>query len=93
MLLGKRAAIHPSKYLNHKTWRMTPSFIRARQPYFWKNFATFFILAAIPTSAYFYTYKFLGKDDLADIEIPPISEEDLKKLKAEYEAEKKLEGK
>ncbi|ONH67521.1 Cytochrome c oxidase assembly factor 3, mitochondrial [Cyberlindnera fabianii] len=72
------------------TFKMTPAMIRARRPYFWKNAVAFVILSSITTSVYFYTYSFLGKDTFDDIPIPPVSEEELAKLKAEYEAQKKL---
>lgn len=78
-----------SPYQDQKTWKMTPSMIRARQQYFWPNAATFAVLGGVSIAIYLYTYKFLAKDEFEDIEIPPVSEEDLKKLKAEYEADKK----
>lgn len=68
---------------------MTPAMIRARRPYFWRNAAVFVALATITCSVYGYTYSFLGKDTFADVPIPPISEEELAKLKKEYEANKK----
>lgn len=62
--------------------------IRARRPYFWKNAATFAVLSTLTVSVYFYTYSFLGKDTFEDVPIPPMDEEELKKLRKEYEAEK-----
>ena len=67
---------------------MTPAMIRARRPYFWKNAATFAVLSTITVSVYLYTYSFLGKDTFEDVPIPPITDEELKKLKQQYEAEK-----
>lgn len=68
---------------------MTPAMIRARRPFFWKNAAAFVVLSSITVSVYFYTYSFLGKDDFSDVPIPPITEEELVKLKKEYAAQKK----
>lgn len=68
---------------------MTPAMIRARRPYFWKNAATFVVLSGLTLGIYFYTYSFLGQDDFEDVPIPPISEEELAKLKKEYEVSKK----
>lgn len=62
--------------------------LRARKQYFWRNAATFTILGGLSLGIYLYTYRFLAMDEFEDIEIPPVSEEDLKKLKAEYEADK-----
>jgi cytochrome c oxidase assembly factor 3 len=67
---------------------MTPAMIRARRPFFWKNAATFVVLTTITCSVYAYTYSFLGKDNFDDVPIPPISEEELIKLKKEYQAKK-----
>jgi len=67
---------------------MTPAMIRARQPYFWKNAATFVALSSITVGIYLYAYSFLGDDDFADVPVPPVSEAELAKLKKEYEASK-----
>lgn len=71
---------------------MTPAMIRARQPYFWRNAATFAVLSSITVGIYFYTYSFLGQDDFEDIPIPPVTEAELVKLKQEYEASKKAKS-
>lgn len=42
-------------------------------------------MAAVPLGVYMYTWRILTKDDFSDIPIPPISEEELSKLKKEYE--------
>lgn len=43
------------------------------------------VVGAIPFGVYAYTWKVLNQDDFADIPIPPISDEELAKLKKEYE--------
>lgn len=65
---------------------MTPALYRVRKPFFWKNLAGFFIVTSIPLGVYMYTWNMLSKDDFADIPIPPISDEELAKLKKEYAA-------
>lgn len=82
-----------SQYQDQRTWKMTPSMMRARLQYFWPNFATLAVLSGVSFSIYVYTFHFLNKDELDDIEIPPISDEDLAKLKAEYEKDQKELGK
>ncbi|ODQ81923.1 hypothetical protein BABINDRAFT_6552 [Babjeviella inositovora NRRL Y-12698] len=77
-----------NSYYDRKTFRMTPSMLRARRPYFWKNLAGLFIVGSIPVGIYAYTFNFLHQDDFADVPIPPISEEELTRLKKEYEASK-----
>ncbi|QEL61771.1 hypothetical protein SBP28_003778 [Candidozyma auris] len=44
------------------------------------------IVGAIPLGVYAYTWRVLNQDDFADIPIPPISDEELAKLKKEYES-------
>lgn len=48
----------------------------------------FFLVSAIPLGVYMYTWNVLSKDEFADIPIPPISDEELAKLKKEYELKK-----
>ncbi len=72
---------------------MTPAMIRARQPFFWKNLATFGLLSSIAGGVYYYTVLKLSRDDFADIPVPPIEENELKQLQQEYEAKKHAEGK
>lgn len=47
-----------------------------------------FVVSAIPLGVYIYTWNVLSKDEFADIPIPPISDEELAKLKKEYEQNK-----
>ncbi|KAF8003713.1 hypothetical protein OXX80_010488 [Metschnikowia pulcherrima] len=77
-----------NRYRDPKTFLMTPALYRVRQPFFWKNFAAFFIVGAVPLSVYMYTWNVLSKDDFGDIPIPPISNEELAKLREEYETKK-----
>lgn len=63
---------------------MTPALYRVRKPYFWRNFAGLALVTAVPLGVYMYTWNVLTKDDLSDIPIPPISDEELSKLKKEY---------
>lgn len=72
---------------------MTPAMLRARRPFFWKNVAVFGVLSSISLSVYIYTYSFLMQDDFGDIPIPPVSDEDLAKLKKEYSEGKIMGGK
>lgn len=46
--------------------------------------AGFAIVGALPLGVYLYTWKVLSQDDFGDIPIPPISDEELQKLKKEY---------
>lgn len=68
---------------------MTPALLRVRAPYFWKNTIALFLVGSIPVGVYAYTWNFLSKDELSDIPIPPISDDELAKLKKEYESKKK----
>lgn len=67
---------------------MSPAMLRARRPYFWKNVAVFGALLCIPLAVYGYTYSFLHTDDFEDIPVPPLSDEEVKKLQKEYREEK-----
>ncbi|GMM33187.1 Coa3 protein [Saccharomycopsis crataegensis] len=87
-ILPLRRSVFPvSPYQDQRTWKMTPSMIRARSQYFWPNAITFTVLGGLSVGIYFYTYHFLAKDEFDDIEIPPVSEEDLKKLREEYQVD------
>ncbi|GCF00691.1 cytochrome c oxidase assembly factor 3, mitochondrial [Zygosaccharomyces mellis] len=82
--------LDPSRYQDHRTWKMTPGLIRARQPFFKKNMIGLAILAGVSAGIYTYTYRFLHKDnDFADVPIPPIDEKELEQLKKEYEQHKR----
>ncbi|CCF57409.1 hypothetical protein KAFR_0C04180 [Kazachstania africana CBS 2517] len=82
--------LEPSRYQDKRTWKMTPAMIRARQPFFAKNMVGLVGLLAVTGGVYFYTYNFLHKDnDFAEVPIPPVSEEELKQLKKEYELKKR----
>lgn len=70
---------------------MTPALLRVRAPYFWRNTIGLFLVGAIPLGVYGYTWNFLSQDELSDIPIPPISDEELAKLKKDYENKKKSE--
>ncbi|KAG5417947.1 COA3 [Candida metapsilosis] len=73
------------RYRDPVTHQITPALYRVRQPFFWRNTIAFFIVGAIPLGVYFYTFRKMTDDDFADIPIPPISDEELKKLQSEYE--------
>lgn len=75
----------PAPTLDPKTFRMTPAMMRARRPYFWKNAVGLVVVGVIPVGIYAYTWQMLHKDEFADVPIPPISEEELARLKQEYE--------
>lgn len=68
---------------------MSPALIRVREPYFWKNMVGLVVVGSIPIAIYCYTWNFLSKDEFSDIPIPPIADDELAKLKKEYEANKK----
>ncbi|GBL49355.1 Cytochrome c oxidase assembly factor 3, mitochondrial [Candidozyma auris] len=74
------------RYRDPVTHQMTPALYRVRKPYFWKNLFALGIVGAIPLGVYAYTWRVLNQDDFADIPIPPISDEELAKLKKEYES-------
>lgn len=63
---------------------MSPALYRVRAPYFWRNFAGFLLVSAVPLGVYMYTWNMLSQDEFADIPIPPITDEELAKLKKEY---------
>ncbi|EDK47398.1 conserved hypothetical protein [Lodderomyces elongisporus NRRL YB-4239] len=67
---------------------MTPALYRVRQPFFWRNTISLFVIGSIPLAAYWYTFTKMTEDEFSDIPIPPISDEELTKLKKEYEAGK-----
>ncbi|CAI5760377.1 unnamed protein product [Candida verbasci] len=77
-----------TRYYDPKTHQMTPALYRVRAPFFWRNTIALFLLGSVPVGIYYYTFHKIAEDDFADIPIPPISEEELKKLKLEYEQKK-----
>ena len=76
------------RYRDPKTHQITPALYRVRAPFFWRNTIALFAVSSIPLAVYLYTFKKMGDDDLGDIPIPPISDEELQKLKLEYENQK-----
>lgn len=66
---------------------MTPAALRARKPFFWKNIALASFLFAVTGGIYAYSLNALIQDDFADVPVPPISEQELAKLKAKRDAE------
>lgn len=68
---------------------MTPAALRARKPFFWKNIIMASGLFALTAGIYAYSLHALIQDDFADVPVPPISEQELAKLRAERDAEKK----
>ncbi|VEU20073.1 DEKNAAC100452 [Brettanomyces naardenensis] len=83
-----RFAARGSSYYENGSYRMSPAMIRARRPYFWRNFGTFLIIASVPLGVYLYTFSFLHTDDLEDIPVPPLSDEQVQELQKEYRKEK-----
>lgn len=77
-----------SRYRDPKTFEMTPALYRVRKPFFWKNMAGLLLATSVPLGVYMYTINVLSQDDFADIPIPPISDDELAKLKKEYEEKK-----
>lgn len=71
--------------------------MRAREPYWKKNVIFGAVLFAFFGGSLAYTFNLLvASDEFQDIPIPPIDENELTRLRAEYEAKKKqqaLEGK
>lgn len=68
---------------------MTPAALRARKPFFWKNIMLASTLFAVTAGIYAYSLNALIQDDFADIPVPPISDQELAKLRAQRDAEKK----
>lgn len=64
---------------------MTPALLRVRAPYFVRNMISLFVVSSIPIGVYWYTFNVLSKDEFSDIPIPPIADDELAKLKKEYE--------
>ena len=64
------------------------SLVQSKSSIFWRNTIALFAVSCIPLAVYLYTFKKMGDDDLGDIPIPPISDEELQKLKLEYENQK-----
>ncbi|AGO12198.1 AaceriAEL163Cp [[Ashbya] aceris (nom. inval.)] len=82
--------LEPSRYQDPRTWKMTPAMLRARQPYVKGNLFGLVTLLGVAGGIYAYTYRALHKDDdFADVPIPPVSEEELRQLRQEYELHKK----
>lgn len=78
-----------SPYHDPITGKMTPAMIRARRPFFKGNMIGLSLLVGVTGGIYYYTYNFLHKDnDFNDVPIPPLSEEQIKQLKEEYENKK-----
>ncbi|RKP29089.1 cytochrome oxidase assembly protein 3, mitochondrial, partial [Metschnikowia bicuspidata] len=75
-----------ARYRDPITGRITSALYRAREPFFWKNMLGFAVFGSIPLGVYIFTWKFLSKDDLSDIPIPPISDAELAELRKEYES-------
>lgn len=67
---------------------MTPALLRLRAPFFAKNMIGLALATSIPLGVYFYTVDMLSKDEFSDIPIPPIADDELAKLKKEYEDKK-----
>ncbi|CUM64225.1 uncharacterized protein PRCAT00001819001 [Priceomyces carsonii] len=65
---------------------MTPALYRVRAPFFWRNMLGLVLVGSVPLGVYAYTWMVLNKDEFEDIPIPPISDEELSKLRKEYES-------
>lgn len=68
---------------------MTPALLRLRAPFFARNMIGLALATSIPLGVYLYTVDMLSKDEFSDIPIPPIADDELAKLKKEYEDKKK----
>ncbi|CUM45092.1 unnamed protein product [Debaryomyces fabryi] len=77
-----------NRYRDPKTFEMTPALLRVRAPYFVRNMISLFVVSSIPIGVYWYTFNVLSKDEFSDIPIPPIADDELAKLKKEYEDKK-----
>ncbi|WEJ97297.1 Cytochrome c oxidase assembly factor 3, mitochondrial [Yamadazyma tenuis] len=77
-----------NRYRDPKTFEITPALYRVRSQYFTRNTLGLFLVGAVPLGVYLYTWKMLTADDLSDIPIPPISDQELAKLKKEHELKK-----
>ncbi|KAL6933042.1 related to Cytochrome c oxidase assembly protein 3, mitochondrial [Hanseniaspora guilliermondii] len=77
-------------YYDRSRGRMSNALLRAREPYLKNSLIVGGLLFGLFFGTLGYTYtKILASDDFQDVPIPPISEDELKLLKAEYEASKK----
>lgn len=76
------------RYRDPVTHQMTPALLRVRAPFFYRNVIALVLVSSVPIGAYLYTWRELNKDEFSDIPIPPISDEELSKLKKEYEKNK-----
>ncbi|EMG47685.1 Mitochondrial membrane protein, putative [Candida maltosa Xu316] len=76
------------RYRDPVTHQITPALYRVRAPFFWRNTIALFVVGSIPLGVYLYAFHKISDDDFSDIPIPPISDEELKKLKLEYENKK-----
>lgn len=77
------------RYRDPKTFEMSPALLRVRAPYFVRNMIGLVIATSVPVGVYYYTFNMLSKDEFSDIPIPPIADDELAKLKKEYEDKKK----
>ena len=72
------------RYRDPRTHQMTPALYRVRAPYFKRNMLGLLVFSALPLGVYYYTFTTLSHDEFADIPIPPVSDDELAKLKKEY---------
>lgn len=73
-----------NRYRDPKTQEMTLALYRVRQPFLKRNVIGLVVCSVIPIAVYTYTWHTLSKDEFGDIPIPPIADDDLARLQAEY---------
>ncbi|CDO57093.1 hypothetical protein DV451_003369 [Geotrichum candidum] len=88
MSYPRKPVLKSSPYHNPENYVMTPAALRARKPFFWKNIVLAGGLFALTGGIYWYTLKALIQDDFGDVPVPPVSEEELTRLRAKRDAEK-----
>ncbi|KAL6928286.1 hypothetical protein ACO0SA_003021 [Hanseniaspora valbyensis] len=77
-------------YFINSQGRMSNALLRAREPYWKKNVLFGAVLFSFFGGCLAYTFNLLlTSDEFQDIPIPPIEENELKRLRAEYEEKKK----
>ncbi|KAG5356420.1 Cytochrome c oxidase assembly factor 3 [Yarrowia sp. B02] len=77
------------KYIDPKTFQMSPALIRARRPFFVRNMLALAGLTGFVAGIYGYTMYSLRTDDFSDVPIPPLDPEEIKKLQSQYKDDSK----
>ncbi|PRT55034.1 Cytochrome c oxidase assembly factor 3, mitochondrial [Wickerhamiella sorbophila] len=82
------ATYRDTKYRN-PNGTMTMAAIRARQPYALRNALLGLGMLSFAVGTYMWAYQSFTPDDFSDVPVPPLSEEELARLRKEYGLDKK----